>query len=158
VTRARYPVGRSRRDAATVTTLETRRRETGTAGGPTVRAAIDAFLNTPRIKGNPNTLHAYAGVLDWVADRLDADRVVADVADAEIGDALTELWGEAKAATWNRNRAAVSSWLAWCADKKNWVAPALPATAGKRRRHRLVQAQRDHRSAVNELRNPSIVA
>jgi hypothetical protein len=31
-------------------------------------------------------------------------------------------------ATWNRNRAAVGSWLAWCADKQNWAAPALPAS------------------------------
>ena len=39
--------------AATVTKLETRRRRTGKGGGPTMRAAIDAFLDTPKVKGTP---------------------------------------------------------------------------------------------------------
>ena len=47
--------------------------------------------------------------------------------------ALTTLWGNAKPATWNRNRAAVASWLAWCADRQHWAAPALPAAAQRRR-------------------------
>jgi hypothetical protein len=47
----------------------------------------------------------------------------------EIAGALTGLWGGAKPATWNRNRAAVGSWLAWCADKQHWAAPTLPAAA-----------------------------
>jgi hypothetical protein len=109
--------------AATVTKRETRRRGTGTAGGTTVRAAIDAFLDTPKIKGNPNTLRACTNVLDRIADQLDADRALAGVDDAEIGDALTELWGQAKPATWNRNRAAVGSWLTWCTDKHTGPAP-----------------------------------
>ena len=119
--------------AATVTKPRTRRRVTDTDGGPTVRAAIDAFLDTPKIKGNPNTLRTYTGVLDRLADRLGANRALADIVDTEIGDALTELWGEAKPATWNRNRAAVGSWLAWCADKRHWAAPELPASAERQR-------------------------
>ncbi|MGQ0773174.1 MAG: hypothetical protein ACT4NY_01945 [Pseudonocardiales bacterium] len=121
--------------AATVTNMETRRRRgTGAAaGGPTIRASIDAFLDSPNIKGNPNTLRAYTGVLDRLAERLDADRALADVADSEIGDALTGLWDEAKPSTWNRNRAAVGSWLSWCATKQHWTAPALPAAAERRR-------------------------
>ena len=48
---------------ATITKLETRRRSSGkAAGGPTVRAAIDAFLDSPKVKGNPNTLRAYTNV------------------------------------------------------------------------------------------------
>lgn len=122
--------------AATVTRLGSRRQPTGStkaAGGPTVRAAIDAFLDSPKVKGNSNTLRAYTNVLDRVAERLDPDRAVADVAEDEVGDALTELWGTAKPTTWNRNRAAVGSWLAWCTDKNNWTAPALPTTAGRQR-------------------------
>jgi site-specific recombinase XerD len=124
--------------AATITKLETRRRGCGTttkkaAGGPTVRAAIDAFLDTPKIKGNPNTLRAYTNVLDRTAGVIDADRTLSGVADGEIADSLTELWGDAKPATWNRNRAAVGSWLAWCATTQHWAAPALPGSAERRR-------------------------
>ena len=83
--------------AATVTKPRTRRRVTDTDGGPTARPAIDAFLDTPKIKGNPNTLRTYTGVLDRLADRLDANRALADVEDSEIGDALGGLWGEREA-------------------------------------------------------------
>lgn len=119
--------------AATVTKLKTARRGTGKAGSSTVRAAIDAFLDTPKIKANPNTLRAYTGVLDRTAEQIGADRALAGVEDSEIGDAMTELWGTAKPATWNRNRAAVGSWLAWCVDKKNWTAPELPASTERQR-------------------------
>lgn len=123
--------------AATVTKLETRRGgnepKPAKAGGPTVRSSIDAFLDTPKVKKNPNTLRAYAGVLDRAAEHIGPDRKLADVDDPDIGDALTGLWGEAKPATWNRNRAAVGSWLTWCADKQHWTAPALPATAERQR-------------------------
>lgn len=84
-----------------------------------VRAAIDAFLDSPKIAGNPHTLRAYTNVLDRIADRLDPDRALAELADAEIGDALTALWSETKPATWNCNRAAVGSWLTWCAAKQH---------------------------------------
>lgn len=138
--------------AATITTLETRRRGSGTAatGGPTVRAAIDAFLDTPKIKGKPNTLRAYTGVLDRTAGVIDADRKLAGVADGEIADALTELWSDAKPATWNRNRAAVGSWLAWCADTRHWTAPALPGSA-QRRRENNDDTQAVSRSRIDRL-------
>jgi hypothetical protein len=55
----------------------------------------------PKITTNPNTLRAYTNVLDRVAERLDPDRALADVADTEIGDMPTALWGEAKPATWS---------------------------------------------------------
>lgn len=121
--------------AATVTKLHNRRRATDTASGPTVRAALDTFLDTPKIAGNPNTLRAYASVLDRIAERLDPERALAEVTDTEIGDALTELWGQAKPATWNRNRAAVGSWLAWCTDKQHWTSPTLPGSAERQREH-----------------------
>lgn len=123
--------------AAAVTALETRRRPprpgSGAAGGPSVRAAIDAFLDTPKIAGNPNTARAYANVLDRVAEALGADRALAEVDGGEIGEALTHLWGGAKPATWNRNRAALGSFLTWCSGKRGWAAPALPAEAERRR-------------------------
>jgi integrase len=116
-----------------VTKLQTRRRRTGNAAAPTVRASIDAFLDSPKIKGNSNTLRAYTNVLDRISEQLGPDRTLAGAQDDEIGDALTELWRYAKPATWNRNRAAVGSWLAWCADKQHWAAPQLPASAERQR-------------------------
>jgi hypothetical protein len=75
---------------------------------------------------------------------------VADVEDSEIDDALTELWGGAKPAIWNRNRAAVGSWLAWCADKQHWTAPALPATA-ERQREKTDDTKAASRSRIDRL-------
>jgi hypothetical protein len=119
--------------AVTVTKPKTRRRGTGTVSAPTVHSSIDAFLNSPKIKDNANTLRAYTGVLDRAAEAIGPDRALADVVDTEVGDALTELWGKAKPTTWNRNRAAVGSWLTWCATKQNWTAPALPAAVERQR-------------------------
>ncbi|MGV9776433.1 tyrosine-type recombinase/integrase [Streptosporangium sp. NPDC003464] len=34
---------------------------------------------------------------------------------------------------WNRNRAAVTSWLLWCQTKKHWAAPSVPAEAERRK-------------------------
>lgn len=50
---------------------------------------------------------------------LGRDRPLADVTDTEIGAALTELWGGRAPATWNRNRAAITSWLLWCQTQKH---------------------------------------
>ena len=123
--------------AAAVTRLETRRSKTGQrsgrVGGPVVRAAIDGFLDSPNVKANPNTLRAYTSVLDRVAEQIGPRRKLAEVHDDEIAGALTELWGDATPATWNRNRAAAGSWLAWCADRQHWAVPALPAAAQRRR-------------------------
>jgi thioredoxin reductase (NADPH) len=95
-----------------VTKRKTGRRATDTAGRPTVRATIDAFLDAQKIKSNANTLRAYASVLDRIADQLDADCALADAADTDMDHALTGLWGETKPATCNRNGAVVGSWLA----------------------------------------------
>jgi integrase len=121
--------------AATVTPLAPHLevRVAPTRGGPSVRAAIDAFLDAPRVRTNPHTLRAYAGALDRVAEVIGSDRALADLHGSEIGDALTRLWGNATPATWNRNRAAVGSWLVWCTDKRHWTGPLLPGSVERRR-------------------------
>ena len=121
--------------AATVAKLDARRggQRPAETGGPTVRAAIDTFLDSPDVRANPNTLRAYTSVLDRVGGEIGTSRRLAEVLDDEIASALTGLWGGAKPATWNRNRAAVGSWLAWCAGKQHWTAPVLPAAAQRRR-------------------------
>src|SRR5664280_2134779 len=75
--------------AASAARLEQRQHATGTAGGLTVRAAVDAFLDSPKINRSPHTRRAYANVLDRTADVLGAERDLAGVSDAELGEALT---------------------------------------------------------------------
>jgi hypothetical protein len=52
-------------------------------------------------------------VLRRVAMQIGEDRPLVSVDDNDVGDALLELWAAAKPSTWNRNRAAVGSWLTW---------------------------------------------
>ncbi|MEV1179578.1 site-specific integrase, partial [Nonomuraea sp. NPDC049784] len=102
-------------------------------GGVTLADAADEFLSTHRV-ANSNTHRAYTSAIDHTIAAVGGGaRRLADVTDAEIGDALTCLWGRCAPATWNRNRAAVSSWLTWCASKKRWAAPSVPAEAERRR-------------------------
>ncbi len=101
--------------------------------GATVRQTVDRFLSSKRCT-NPNTRRAYAGVLDRLAATLGPDRPLADISGGEVAAALDALWGQTKPATWNRNRAAVASWLAWCA-KNRYTAPTLPASVERRPEH-----------------------
>ena len=96
----------------------------------TVQVAIDRFLASARCR-NPNTRRSYAGVLDRLGERLGADRRLDELAGEELGEALDVLWGGAAASTWNQRRAAVASWLAWCA-KNGYPVPALPDAAERR--------------------------
>ena len=116
--------------AAPVARLDKRRH---TTGGVSVRTAIEAFLDSPRVNRSPHTRRAYAGVLDRMGEVLGPDRELTGVTDAQLGQALTRLWGERAESTWNRNRAAVGSWLAWSAGKQHWDAPALPGSLERRR-------------------------
>jgi site-specific recombinase XerD len=119
---------------ATVTELAPRTRTGRRKRKPvTVATAIEDFLATPRCNESPNTQRAYAGGLHRVADRLDPDRELADVDDDEIGETVTALWAGSAPSTFNRNRAAVGSWLTWCATKAKWDAPALPGTCERRK-------------------------
>ena len=101
------------REQATVTAL--RPRTGGRSGGPpvVVREAVDAFLAAPRCNESATTRRAYGDVLRRVAMQIGEDRPLVSVDDNDVGDALLELWAAAKPSTWNRNRAAVGSWLTW---------------------------------------------
>ncbi|MER5326259.1 tyrosine-type recombinase/integrase [Streptosporangium roseum] len=112
----------------------------------TLAEAADEYLSTHRV-ANPNTHRAYASAIDrTIAAVGGRDRPLADVGDFGIGDALTLLWGGCAPATWNRNRAAVASWLTWCTTKKKWVAPAVPAEIERRRENV------DHTKAVSKTK------
>ncbi|MEN3267099.1 hypothetical protein [Pseudonocardia sp.] len=64
---------------------------------------------------------------------LGGDRLLADVSDEEVRAVLLQLWDEYAPATWNRNMAAISSWLTCCQTKKRWPAPSAPAEAERRK-------------------------
>jgi integrase len=113
--------------------IDQRPRTIGPAGGVTVLAAIDAFLDSPRVNRSPHTRRAYANVLDRTAELIGPDRDLAGVTGPELDEALTRLWGGGAESTWNRNRAAVGSWLAWCGSRQHWDAPELPASLERRR-------------------------
>jgi integrase len=100
----------------------------------TLAEAADAFLSSPRV-ASANTRRAYAGVIDRLAAELGPDRQLAMVPGDEVAAALRRLWGDRAPATWNRNRAAVLSWLTWCASRKRWPAPQLPGDAERRKEH-----------------------
>ncbi|MDQ1014303.1 site-specific integrase [Streptomyces afghaniensis] len=95
------------------------------AGGKalTVRAAADVFLDS---LDNANTLRSYGIGVGKTAGHLGEARPLATVADDEIGGALEQLWGEAAVNTWNARRAAVLSWLGWCAER-GYDGPKVPA-------------------------------
>ena len=107
---------------------------TAAAATITVAEAADEFLSSPRV-ASPNTRRAYAGVLDRLAAGLGPRRPLAAVPGDEVAAALRRLWGDSAPATWNRNRAAVASWLNWCATRKRWPAPQLPGDAERRKEH-----------------------
>ena len=121
---------------------------TGIRGGAvTLAEAADAFLSSPRA-ASLNTRRVYAGVLDRLTAELGPGRPLADVPGDEIAAALRRLWGESAPTTWNRNRAAVVSWLTWCAAKKRWPAAAATrrrAAQGEQRRHRALPRARVER-------------
>jgi len=96
----------------------------------TVGVAIDRFLASARCR-NPNTRRSYAGVLDRLGERLGPGRRLDELAGEELAEALDALWGTAAASTWNQRRAAVASWVAWCA-KNGYPVPALPDAAERR--------------------------
>ncbi len=89
----------------------------------TVRAAADAFLGSLR---NPNTVRSYGVGVGKTAEQIGEARPLGSVADDEIGEALELLWGAAAVNTWNVRRAAVLSWLGWCAEY-GYDGPAVPA-------------------------------
>lgn len=100
---------------------------------PSLRAAVDGFLSSPRC-ANPNTRRAYTNALDRLLADLGHGRRLDRLGADELAATFVNLWSHTAPATWNRNRAAVSSWLTWCA-KNRWDPPGLPAMLERRREH-----------------------
>ena len=99
----------------------------------TIRTAVDGVLSSARC-ANRNTRRSYGDVLDKLADQLGAERRLADIGQDELAEAMQTLWAPAAPSTWNQRRAAVGSWLAWCA-KNGYPAPTMPASLERRPEH-----------------------
>lgn len=91
----------------------------------TVRSAADVFLDS---LSNPNTVRNYGIGVGKTAERIGGGRLLASVADDEIGEALELLWGRSAANTWNARRASVLSWLGWCSER-GYDGPQVPVWA-----------------------------
>ena len=91
----------------------------------TVRTAADLFLVS---LGNPNTVRNYGIAVGKTAERIDEGRPLASVEDAEIGEALELLWGEAAVNIRNARRGAALSWTGWCSER-GYEGPASPGWA-----------------------------
>ncbi|SHM53242.1 site-specific integrase [Cryptosporangium aurantiacum] len=96
----------------------------------TVDSAVESYLSSPQC-ANQNTHRAYRSVLDRLAGWLGGHRPLTEIGEEELTTALRGLWGSAAAATWNRNRAAVAGWLAWCRARGE-DAPTMPDAVERR--------------------------
>lgn len=88
------------------------------AGDPglTFQAAADAFLAQPDFAAE--TVHAYQSVLRRVVSAAGGgDQLFAEVDSSALTGAVLGLWGHLAPATWNRNLAAVTSFLAYGRDQ-----------------------------------------
>jgi integrase len=92
-------------------------------------ATIRTVLSSARC-ANRNTRRTYGDVLDKLA----GERRLADVGQDELAAAVQTLWAQAVPSTWNQRRAAVGSWLAWCA-KNGYPSPTMPASLERRPEH-----------------------
>lgn len=80
----------------------------------TLAKAVEAFVRD--YPEADTTEESYALTLRRCAKTLGEDRPAAAVDGEDWHDALIELWGRRSANTWNRNRAAVKTFLGWLGD------------------------------------------
>ncbi|MDQ6784748.1 MAG: hypothetical protein M3063_15195 [Actinomycetota bacterium] len=113
-----------------------------------LRVAVNAFLSSPRL-ANPNTRRAYAAVLDRVLADVGAGQALVMVFGQDLVDVVERAWGDSAPATWNRNRAVLSSFLSWCA-RNHYPATVMPPSPERRAEHpdetRAVRTRRSNAS------------
>jgi integrase/recombinase XerC/integrase/recombinase XerD len=93
----------------------------------TLLEARTRFLARDAFEASTRT--TYAGTLDVVLAALGEATPVTGVTPEELERVLAGRWGTATgtaASTFNRHRAAVLSFIGWCADR-GWTSPDLPA-------------------------------
>ena len=125
--------------------------------GPSVGAAVDAFLSS---LGNAGTARNYAGTLRALVTQLGVDTPLAALASplagAEVCSWFEARWGERGAATWNRNLDAVRSASSYWADQ-GWL-EADPAQGLRRRKRPPDRTRAISRAEVEALLSRGDVA
>lgn len=97
-------------------------------------AAVDRFLAVRDLM--PTSRRSYRQVLTAVANAAGPTRPVGDLAAGELAAALTESYGTAAAATWNRAATIVRGFAGWCAEQGWTEEDQLPRLAKLTRRRR----------------------
>lgn len=95
-----------------------------------VAEAVDAFLAERDL--GARTKQKYSATLALLVDELGGDTSVGDVTGRQLVRFLTKRWGSAAPATWNRHRATLRSFFAYC-RRQHWVIDD-PSEATERRR------------------------
>jgi integrase/recombinase XerC len=98
--------------------------------GPSLEAAIDAFLAQPALA--TTTRRSYSQTLERLARRVGADRPLAALGPSELDHAGEQAFGGLGPATWNRHLATLRSFTRYC-TRRGWGNFA-PAPALQRRR------------------------
>jgi len=82
------------------------------AGGPSLQAALDAFLAQPDLAAS--TRRSYAQTLGRLTGTLGPDRALVELEPGELPQAAHAAWGAAAPATWNRHVATLRSFARYC--------------------------------------------
>ena len=96
----------------------------------TVLEAIEAFLTERDLADG--TRHKYRQTLHGLASHLGWDRPIDTVHGRDLADFLAASWSGAAPATWNRQRATLRSFFAYC-GRQGWLQED-PSAATERRR------------------------
>ena len=105
-------------------------RETATLGE--AASAYLASLDHPESAG---TRRVYGSTLRALLAEFGADGDLGSLRPAAVAAWFSRAWGDRAPATWNRNRDALRSFLAYC-EAQGWLSDAAALTRGIRRRRR----------------------
>jgi site-specific recombinase XerD len=100
---------------------------------PTLIEAAKAFLAERDLADG--TWRKYGATLGMLAEELGVRRPVAEITGRELVAFLADHWGQASPATWNRQRATLRSFFAYCRRQRWLVDDPTEATERKREPH-----------------------
>jgi hypothetical protein len=96
----------------------------------TLPEAVEAFLAERDLA--TSSRRKYRATLELLVDALGTDVAVAEIPGRRLVRFLSAYWGDAAPATWNRHRATLRSFFAYCRRQRWLVDDPTEATAGPR--------------------------